>query len=247
MIAADQAAQPSLRGWAGRLRRWLRWHPEWTAGTVALTAWAWLLMDAATRTPHHGHVLRPLDGREWLSLQGHWVLMTVAMMLPATLPMARVVARNSKSYRRQRAIFLFAGSSLLIWIPFGLVVATASAILEVPGRLVGICLVAAAAWELTPSKRRALKACHRLIPLPPDGRKADRADISLGLGFGRACFKACWALMLPMALAAPMSLFLMIMVSVVATAEELVVKGYRLAPPAAVVLAVAGLMVLVLG
>jgi predicted metal-binding membrane protein len=82
--------------------------------------------------------------------------------------------------------------------------------------------------------------------LPPHGRKADWACVDLGLGYGRACFGACWALMLPMAVAGH-SVGLMILLTGIAASEELVVKGHRLAPFAAVVLFAASAMVLVAG
>ena len=245
MIAAGKSLPGAPGRRAGRLTRWSRWHPEWALGAVCVLAWA-SIVGLSAGGSHGMHEARS-QAVEWLSLQGHWLLMTVAMMVPAALPMARVVARNSKFYRRQRAIFLFAGSSLLVWVAFGIAAVTVAVVVDLPAWLLGASLLGAALWELTPAKKRALKACHRMIPLPPDGRKADRADIRLGLQYGRACFRACWALMLPMAVAAHVSPFLMLILTAIAVGEEVAVKGYRLAPAAAVVLTVAGLMVLVLG
>ena len=222
------------------MRRFWHRHPERTLAGVAFLAWGLVLMLSG----HHTH------STGWLRSQGFWVLMAAAMMVPPALPMARHVAQNSKRHRRQRGAFLFAGASLLPWVGIGLVVvtmATLSGASEHRRWLLGGSLILAAVWELTPAKKRALKACHRTIPLPPDGRKADRACARLGLLYSKACFRACWALMLPMALVGHVGTLLMFMVTGIAVAEEVLRKGYRLTPVAAVMLTVAGMMVLVLG
>jgi predicted metal-binding membrane protein len=221
------------------LRFWHR-HPERTLAGGALLAWG-LLFVLSGEHPHSAG---------WLRSQGLWVLMVAAMMVPPALPMARHVAQNSKRHRRQRGVFLFAGASLLLWLGVGLAAVTLGTLTGASDQrrwLLGGSLLVAAVWELTPAKTRALKACHRTIPLPPDGRKADRACVKLGLQYGKSCFRACWALMLPMALVGHVGAFLMLLLTGVAVAEEVLRKGYRLAPAAAVLLSVSGLMVLVLG
>jgi predicted metal-binding membrane protein len=207
---------------------------------VALLAWALLFVLGGQHTHSAG----------WLRSQVFWVLMVAAMMVPPALPMARHVAQNSKRHRRQRGVFLFGGASLLLWLGVGLVAVTLATLTGASDQrrwLLGGSLLVGALWELTPAKKRALKACHRTIPLPPDGRKADRACVQLGLQYSKACFRACWALMLPMALVGHVGPVLMLLLTGVAVAEEVVRKGYRMAPAAAVLLSVSGLMVLVLG
>jgi hypothetical protein len=54
-------------------------------------------------------------------------------------------------------------------------------------------------------------------------------------------------MMLPMALAGHPGVVLLLVITAVAVSEEVVRRGYRLAPAASVVFSVAGLMVLVLG
>ncbi len=239
MIARATADPPSRLGWVGPARRtWFR-HPERTLAGVALLAWGLVLVQVAGH--RHG---------SWLQAQATWLTMVGAMMIPPALPMARHVALNSKRQRRQRGAFLFVGASLLPWVAVGLVLVTLSGpagLSEYRQMVLGVSLLLAAAWELTSAKKRALKKCHRTIPLPAHGRKADIACVKLGLNYGRACFGACWALMLPMALLGHLSVTLMLVMTGIAVAEEVVRKGYRLAPAAAVLLTVAGTMVLVLG
>ncbi len=233
---AARSPEPVRIGWVCSLRRFWHRHPERGLAAVALAAWVALLFAG------HSH--------SFWGRQANWLLMLAAMMIPPALPMARHVMQNSKRHRRQRAGLLLAGSSLLLWAVAGAAGVGLVWVIGLEGYrrwLLGGSLLVAAVWELTPAKRRALKACHRTLPLPPDGRKADRACCRLGVRYGGACFRACWALMLPMMLAGHPGVGLMLVLTGIAVAEEVVRKGYRLASAAAVLLTVAGMMVLVLG
>lgn len=226
-------------GRMGSLRRYWYRHPEGGLAAVAAGAWVLLLVQSGGHDHH-----RSLAG-----LQAGWLLMVPAMMIPPALPMARHVIVNSKRYRRQRAGILFSGASLLLWAGLGLAAVGLAAWAGAYGHrrwLLGGSLLVAAAWELTPAKRRALKACHRTLPLPADGPRAATACVKMGVRYSWACFKASWALMLPMVLAGHAAV-LMLLATGIALAEEVVNKGHRLAPVAAVLLTVAGAMVLVLG
>jgi predicted metal-binding membrane protein len=222
-----------------RLQR-LGWrHPEWLAALVA--GWAWMTLMAL-----HGPNL--LDERALARDQighelGGWLVMAVAMMVPSTLPEVHHVAFNSLWHRRQWAMAVFVGSYLAVWALFGLVALpiAAGARALVPGGgdadfLVAAVLMVAAAWELTPVKRRALRACHLTIPLPPLGRKADIACARFGLRHGRSCVVGCWAVMLAMAAAGHGSLLLMALLTTIVLAEKVAVQGTRFVRPAALAL-----------
>jgi predicted metal-binding membrane protein len=179
------------------------------------------------------------SGMGWATRQGDWLLMAVAMMLPSALPMVRHVELNTRWSRRQRSGALFAGSTLAVWALFGLVVVSLTGWMPAAQQdvrpLVG-ALVLAAAWELTPAKRRSLRACHRTSPLPPNGWKADTACIRSGLRYGMACVGACWALMLCMAIAGHAGLSLMFVLTIIVVAEEVLMIGTRLGGRAALLL-----------
>jgi predicted metal-binding membrane protein len=191
---------------------------------------------------HHAatqSVAEPPGG--WLAAQGNWLLMAPAMMLPSALPAARHVALNSRWRRRQRASAVFVVTYLAVWLLFGLVVVSVAGWAHLPTGAswpLVLALVVAAGWELTAVKRRCLRGCHRTVPLPPDGWKADAACIRFGLRYGWSCLGACWALMLPMALAGHASL-LMVVLTAVVVAEEGLVKGTRLGDAAALILVAA--------
>jgi predicted metal-binding membrane protein len=116
--------------------------------------------------------------------------MSAAMMLPLVWGHVSLIAQRSLWHRRHRAIALFIGTYLAIWMIYGVLAGMAlrwSA---------GILLLVAAIWQLTPWKRFALAACHRSVPLAPFGWKADRDCLRYGIHVARNCLLSCWALML---------------------------------------------------
>jgi predicted metal-binding membrane protein len=241
----------------GRLRRAVWHHPEWTLALVAVGCWAMLVtlhlrgqMDPTAMDPmamdhaamHHTAGSPPAGTGGWLAAQSAWLVMTPAMMLPPALPAARHVALNSRWRRRQRGPAVFAAAYLAVWLLFGLVAVSVARLVKLPeggGWPLAAALALAAGWELTATKRRCLRACHQTVPLPPDGWRADAACARFGLRYGRSCLGACWALMLPMAVAGHASPVLMVMLTGIVVAEEGLVKGARLRQPAALVLVAA--------
>jgi predicted metal-binding membrane protein len=133
-----------------------------------------------------------------------WVLMTVAMMGPAALADVRYTGLNSLRWRRRRAMAEFSAAYLLVWTAFGLVALAAGEMMPgVPGPAsLAAVLATAAAWQLSPFKRRCLRGCHRSLPLPPYGWRADIGALWFGLRNGLYCLGTCWCLMLVM-IAAP--------------------------------------------
>jgi predicted metal-binding membrane protein len=123
-----------------------------------------------------------------------WELMVAAMMLPAGIPLVRYVAFATRRARRQRSIAFFCLGYLFAWLPLGAVAATWH-LLDVPARtaavIAAVALAFAGAWELLPVKVRALRRCHRTVPIRYRGRAADRSSARLGLVNGQACVLSC--------------------------------------------------------
>jgi predicted metal-binding membrane protein len=148
------------------------------------------------------HLLH-LHGTEPPPGVGAWLLMTLVMMGPATVPGARHVARNSLRRRRARAVAEYAGAYLLVWLAAGLVLR--AVVLTGPG-VPGawafvVALLGAAAWQLTTWHARAERAAHRSRPLPLRDWRAERAATLFGVRGGVACVAAGWPLMVVMAAA----------------------------------------------
>jgi predicted metal-binding membrane protein len=133
-----------------------------------------------------------------------WSLMVLAMMVPLIAASVRMVAARSLWRRRQRAVFTFLFSYVLLWSVVGW------GALAVVTPLIGgsgsplpatAALLVAAAWQSTALKQRALMACHRTAPLAPDGWPATRDCAQYGVLAGLRCVASCWAMMLACALA----------------------------------------------
>jgi len=186
---------------ATTLRR-LTWRrPEWPWLLLLAGAWlvlAWQMWPAA-HAMHHSTAAKSTG-----SELGWWMLMPVAMMLPAALPLLREISLQSIWRRRYRSSALFLAGYLALWTVFTVAALGAWRAVTVvapsarAALVTGALFVTAAAWGLSATKRRCLKRCHRFLPLPPRGRAADTACLRFGLYNGRQCVAVCWPVMLAM-------------------------------------------------
>lgn len=129
-----------------------------------------------------------------------WLVMSAAMMLPAALPAVGHVATNSFRWRRGRAMTEFVVVYLAVWALFGTIVLGVLALLGLRAPIaLTATLVLAAGWQLSSSKSRAIRDCHRSLPFAPSGWPAACGVARFGVHHGTACLRSCWALMLVMA------------------------------------------------
>ena len=236
------------------VRRWLLRHPEAIASILVGIAWLWLVSIELRSASGGGHAGMPgMDmppeaaprGPGISNPIGWWVLMSVAMMGPAALAGVRHTGLNSLRWRRGRAMAEFAAAYLAVWAIFGAVALTVVAALPgVPGTVaLAIVLALAAAWQLTPLKRRWLRDCHRSVPLPPQGRKAELGALRFGLRNGLSCLGSCWCLMLVMSVAPAYHLLWMLALTVVVTAEKLMERPRYVTRMAAAAMAITAVVV----
>jgi predicted metal-binding membrane protein len=170
------------------------------AGLVVV-AWAalvvWARSPAAGYLDHDG--LAHPDVRRVGLLAAAWLLMAVAMMLPASLPYVSALLAGRRDRRRVVALAALVGGFVAVWVAFGVVLTTGDLVLHHAVEASGwvgqrawlvfpVTLVAAGAYELSRSKRRALDRCRH----PADG-------VVLGATAGRRhgvdCVGACGGLM----------------------------------------------------
>jgi predicted metal-binding membrane protein len=232
----------------------LAWRPEWPV--AALAGIAWLLLAVLTLqgdSRHAAHAPPPAVLAAWTLaawanvpwLLMSWLLMSFAMMVPATLPAVRHVAFNSIDARRARAMTIYVAAYVAIWGIFGVISFTLiegrRAVIAIGDRaLLASVLAIATGWQLTRIKRRAISACKRTVPLPPDGLRADRACARFGAMQAWRCILACWPLMLLMAaMPHPHPLLPMIALTVIVLVEERTRNRDRLVVPIAGLFAVA--------
>jgi predicted metal-binding membrane protein len=194
-VATAVAATPTR---VHPLRRASWRHPEWPWAVLAASAWSILIaQDAITAAGTSGTSLPSHH-----PTVGWWMLMTIAMMIPAALPILREISLESLWERRYLAAATFLVGYLAVWGAFGaaalLTWSLAGASSSAAPFLGGAALLVGALWGLTRAKRRSLQRCHRYVPLPPRGRTGDRACLHFGFYNARQCVGVCWPVMLAM-------------------------------------------------
>ncbi|MEV6838563.1 DUF2182 domain-containing protein [Streptomyces sp. NPDC051133] len=206
---------------------------------VAAAAWVWVV------TRWGGMAAMP--GTMGLGLPAFlavWTLMTAAMMLPATAPVAALYARTLTVYRASR-MTVFTVAYLLVWAAAGLPAYALAAGLDRVARLPAVAGAAVAAavfavngvYQLTPLKDRCLAKCRspigmmlRYTSYPKPSR-----DLRAGVHHGAFCLGCCWSLMLLLAAFGVMNLWAMVALTLVITVERLAPAGRLVARAVGVV------------
>jgi predicted metal-binding membrane protein len=238
-----------------------------TVGLLAAAAWAVLWV---ADVDFHGAL--HLQGRpEWAALfrpsalfagVGAWTVMSVAMMLPTSLPVLATLHTFARA-RSDRGLLvaLAALGYLAAWAafgallgPFGLGLQAAVAFLGEPGlsaRVVApALLLAAGLFQFSALKYRCLEKCRSPLSVVLShwhGRQQRWQAFRLGWASGVFCVGCCWALMLLMFLASVGHLAWMLALGVVMAVEKNVRWGRRLSAPVGIVLIVAAGVVLIAG
>ncbi|KRE21864.1 DUF2182 domain-containing protein [Agromyces sp. Soil535] len=157
-----------------------------------------------------------------------WALMAAGMMLPTVLPAARYVAEVSRPARRGWMVATFTLTYLTMWMALGALIVAVDAASGPPTRAALVAaIVAAALWELTPIKRRALARCCRTTPIRLRGASAYRSAAAFGFRNGGACLFACGPAMAVLALAGH-PLAATTVVAALLTGEKVWRRGERL-------------------
>jgi predicted metal-binding membrane protein len=184
-------------------------HPEWWILGVSAAAWSWLFfgnLRSGRGWMLTGNICGTLGSRGTgiIDLPGglaSWFFMVLAMMLPLIIFPVRAAAFGSLWRRRNRAICVFLGGYLAVWMSTG--VANLLALIVVRGIQAtdsrwAVCtgFLAAAGWQMTSLKRRFFSACHMTKPLAPDGWRAHRDCLYFGVDHGIHCVGNCGLLML---------------------------------------------------
>jgi predicted metal-binding membrane protein len=157
-------------------------------------------------------------------LASGWLPMVIAMMLPLAIAPIEHVRERSFARRQVRSMLLFVAGFVALWIVAGVVLGGLAWLLRgvMPAPIsVGLAIVAALLWQVSPAKQWCLNRCHQRPPLAAFGFAADTDAVRFGVTNGAACAGTCWALMLPMLLIGQGQLAAMIAVTLFSLAESL--------------------------
>ena len=209
------------------------------AGLLCVAAIAWVLLwrSAAVMSSMAGDgvmfdlmmtMMRPeRTGPYAVATALMWLVMMVAMMTPAVLPVLLTfwqLDRGSPARSAQHGV-IFGVSYLLVWCGFGLLLALLQwglhrgAVLHThlltAGPLVAACLlIAAGIYQLTPLKAACLAHCQSpLAFLLSHWRDGASGAMRMGITHGSYCLGCCWALMLLMFVGGVMSVGFMALIS----------------------------------
>jgi predicted metal-binding membrane protein len=226
--------------------------------------WPWLLVAAAwavallatlthqTYLIDHDYLLE----QSWLPwpvtlaifLTG-WQTMTVAMMLPSSMPMAYMLVYASRQQARPKRVqAAFLAGYAVVWSAFAVAAFFGDTLvhrlvdrwpwLDANAYLIGaLTFMVAGAFQFSPLKERCLTACRSPFSFfVRYYRKGVGAAWWLGLRHGAFCLGCCWALMLIMFGVGVGSLAWMAVLAGVMVVEKTIPGGQRLSPIIGVVL-----------
>jgi predicted metal-binding membrane protein len=173
-----------------------------------------------------------------------WFLMTVAMMLPGSLPMIlHSIPPVPRRMNNNRLVGWIMLGYLAPWILFGLLVFLGDSFLHqvtepaaplaaLSGWIAPVIVLIAGLYQFTPVKRRYMARCRTpdALNLQRDGEKlTEAAALKGGLRLGGFCIGSCWMLMLLMFALGQHRLDWMMVLCGILAAERLAPWGHRLA------------------
>jgi predicted metal-binding membrane protein len=242
-------------------------------GLAALVAVSWLYLlhlasDMAEMARHAamGMVMprmEPWRGVELLLLGVMWGVMMIAMMTPSATPMIVMFSAMNRRRAEQRGPVvrtgLFVLGYLAAWMAYSAVAAVAQwalhalavlspAMASTSPYLGGGLLLAAGIFQWTPLKRACLTSCRSPLGfLMAEWREGRMGAVVMGFRHGVYCVGCCWVLMALLFVAGVMNLLWVAAIAAFVLVEKVVPAGERVAQVAGVVLALAGLAVMIRG
>jgi predicted metal-binding membrane protein len=223
--------------------------PLYWPWVLVAAAWAAALLATLTHQTYlidHGFLLEQ-SRLPWLItlvvFLAVWQIMTVAMMLPSSMPMVYMLTYASRQQTRPRMVqAAFLAGYAVVWSAFAVAAFLGDTLihglvdrwpwLDANAYLIGaITFMVAGAFQFSPLKERCLTACRSPFSFfVRYYRKGVGAAWWLGLRHGAFCLGCCWALMLIMFGVGVGSLAWMAVLAGVMVVEKAIPGGQRLSP-----------------
>jgi len=232
-----------------------------TVGALVLLAWLalWLWHGSPYgRYLHHGELARfepagaPGGAASEVAVYvAGWLLMTVAMMLPTTLPLLQIFHRMTGSRDdRVELLSLAIAGYLGVWLSFGIAAHVFDLALHEaldrsdwlqanPSLFGAVALLLAGGFQFTRLKYRCLDKCRAPLSFVVQhwrGGNARAQAVLLGAHHGAFCVGCCWALMLLMFAVGAGNLGWMLALGAVMAVEKNAPWGRRISAPLGVAL-----------
>lgn len=242
------------------------WHRTLLVGSIGLVSIAaWLVLwqfGGTLHAPVHDHHHTASWPAFGLLFVGSWTVMTIAMMLPTSVPLvATFQTIAARRHDRSLLVALLVCGYLALWAAVGLVfyaggvlvqqLAAGSAWLQTrPSAAGGLLFVVAGLYQFTPLKYRCLDKCRSPLSFVLgywQGEHERRNAFRLGVHHGLFCVGCCWALMLLMFAVGVGNVVWMLLLGVVMAVEKNVPWGRQLSAPLGALLVIGGLGALAFG
>lgn len=167
---------------------------------------AWLSLAGSGVSDFAGLLARclaPAADNTWLQLVAMWSLMSLAMMLPTSLPtLSRLYILVQQGAQPQLRFSAFILGYVVVWLGFALVAGSLQLILArvmpAPAEpiLAGGLLLGAGLYQFSKLKHACLTRCrHPMTFFMAHWRHGIDGAVAMGLRHGRDCLGCCWALM----------------------------------------------------
>lgn len=235
----------------------------------ALIALAWIEIIVWSTSPYARYLNHELLGHlplrfglDYLALLClfvfGWSLMTVAMMLPTSLPL--ILLFHRLTHRRSdhlRLVSLLIAGYLGMWTLFGVLAHLGDLLvhgavhrvpwLEANAWVISTAtLMVAGLYQFTPLKYACLDKCRSPLSFITgywQGRQERRKAFLLGAHHGLYCVGCCWSLMLLMFVVGMTNIAWMLLLGTVMAAEKNLPWGRKLAVPVGILLLASGVLV----
>jgi len=177
----------------------------WGLFYAAIVA-AWLALAGAGGADIAGLLARclaPVAEDAWLQLVAMWSLMSLAMMLPTSLPtLTRLHILVRQAAQPTLRFWAFLLGYVVVWLSFALAAGSLQLVLArqmpvslEPWLVVGL-LSAAGFYQFSRLKQACLTRCrHPMTFFMAHWRHGVDGAVAMGLRHGRDCLGCCWALM----------------------------------------------------
>ncbi|MBI5949044.1 MAG: DUF2182 domain-containing protein [Chloroflexi bacterium] len=212
-------------------------------------------------------VSQQMDSWPWPAtfavFSGAWVAMMAGMMFPAAVPMAATYTRTArKTNGKGRAgllVGLFVTSYILVWGVFGVAVyglnelageaaARWDAVTDAGPYIGGTLLIGAGIYQFTGFKGFCLSKCRSPLGfMLKEWRDGPAGALRMGVKHGLWCLGCCVGLMVGLIVAGVMSIGWMVTLGVLIFTEKVTKWGPQVARVTAVVMAAAGIALIVYG